>query len=58
MPKGLVRRSLGLGDLVKSLKQGWAFVPVKVCGPLNHVVTLKTRDGDKGDLIRVVSNFS
>jgi hypothetical protein len=55
--QGLVRRPLGLVDLVKSLKQGWALVPVKVGGPLNHVVTLKTRDGDEGDLIRVVANL-
>ncbi|KAL8136456.1 hypothetical protein V2J09_002457 [Rumex salicifolius] len=32
-------------------------VPVEVGGPLNHVVTLKTRDGDKGDFVWVVTNL-
>ncbi|GER34848.1 translation elongation factor 1-alpha, partial [Striga asiatica] len=34
-----------------------AFVPVKVGGPFDHVVTLEARDGDERDLVRVVTNF-
>ncbi|KAH0465060.1 hypothetical protein IEQ34_005163 [Dendrobium chrysotoxum] len=48
---------LGLLDQVKSFKKSWTLVPIKIGGPLNHVVTLKTRDGYKGDLFRVVTNL-
>nr|GMC59369.1 translation elongation factor 1-alpha [Ipomoea batatas]GMC59382.1 translation elongation factor 1-alpha [Ipomoea batatas]GMC90180.1 translation elongation factor 1-alpha [Ipomoea batatas]GMD25341.1 translation elongation factor 1-alpha [Ipomoea batatas]GME11717.1 translation elongation factor 1-alpha [Ipomoea batatas] len=55
--EGLVRGPLGLINHIKSIKEGWALVPVKVGGPFNHVITLKTRDWDEWDLLRVVSNL-
>uniref|UniRef100_A0A8R7TJY4 Uncharacterized protein n=1 Tax=Triticum urartu TaxID=4572 RepID=A0A8R7TJY4_TRIUA len=42
--QGLCDGSLGLDDLIKSLKEGGALIPIKVGRPLNHVVTLKSLD--------------
>ena len=42
---------LGLGLLLPAL------VPWAVAGVINHVVAIKTRDGDEGDSLGVVSDF-
>ncbi|KAK3028160.1 hypothetical protein RJ639_038684 [Escallonia herrerae] len=42
---------------VKSVKESRSLVPVKVGGPLNHVVSLKTRDWDESNFVRVVPNL-
>lgn len=55
--EGLVSRALGLDDGIKSLNEGGALVPGEVGGPLEHVVTVPSGDGDEGDLLGVVSDL-
>ncbi|KAI4322235.1 hypothetical protein L6164_021946 [Bauhinia variegata] len=55
--KGLVSGPLWLIDLVQGFKEGGTLVPVKVGRSLNHVVALKPRDGNKRNLIRVVTHL-
>uniref|UniRef100_A0A6N2M197 Uncharacterized protein n=1 Tax=Salix viminalis TaxID=40686 RepID=A0A6N2M197_SALVM len=55
--EGLVRGPLGLLDLVKGLQESWSLVPVQVGGPLDHVITLKSRDRHEGNLVRVVTDL-
>jgi len=68
-PKGLVGRSCGWDDGIKSLEEGStvglsflaldspSLVPVHVLAGLQHVVSMPSRDGDEWDSSWIVSNL-
>jgi len=60
--KRLLDRADGLGQVIKSLKEGHAavrglVVPGEVGRGLEHVVTSPARDGDEGNLVRVPADL-
>ena len=55
--EGLVGRTLGWGDAVKSLEQVGSLVPRHVGRLVNHVVSLPSGDGDERNLHGLVANL-
>jgi len=60
--EGLLNGTDGLGQVIKSLKEGHAgvrslVVPGEVGRLLEHVVTSPARDGDEGNLVRVPADL-
>ena len=55
--EGLVDGTLGGDDVVKGIEEGGTLPPGHVGGPLQHVVTVPSGDGDEGDLVGVVPDL-
>ncbi|KAG6551047.1 hypothetical protein Mapa_007280 [Marchantia paleacea] len=56
-PQRLVSWPLRLSQIVQSLQKSRSLVPLKVLGPLDHVVSLESGDGHERDVFWIVSHL-